>query len=527
MSLATIENVLHTFANDAFYPCAKAFWQTLGYSSSREMPETAHPTAFIELYDQQQRFNQQHGLFKEWQAAHLLFQLTVDDFQAALNFSGGQVDQTIIESYLFIALELKAGPYSRSQLATITRAVNKIFDMPAMILFKHGDTLTLSAIHRRIGKSDASKDVLEKVSLIKDIRIKNPHRAHLDILNDLSFVELNKKHKIKHFVGLHHAWLNTLSISVLNKKFYQEIANWYFGASQHVVFPQYPGKTQDETQSVAMIRMITRLVFIWFVKEKGLIPENLFDKNYLDGILNFKDKTGSTYYKAILQNLFFATLNTEMDKRAFSPETQYHGKSQGYLQHGFYRYARFFKQPDMALKLFEAVPFLNGGLFECLDDEKMRLDCFSNNPKNEDLLKVPDALFFGAEMDVDLNAIYATKNKTYKTRGLIEILNAYKFTIAENTPLEEEIALDPELLGKIFENLLAAYNPETGVTARKQTGSFYTPREIVDYMVDESLLAYFDSVLNPKKTLQVLKTCKVCCAGYCLILKPAIHAMLR
>ena len=66
-------------------------------------------------------------------------------------------------------------------------------------------------------------------------------------------------------------------------------------------------------------------------------------------------------------------------------------------------------------------------------------------------------------------------------------LNAYKFTIEENTPIEEDIALDPELLGKVFENLLAYYVPETGATARKQTGSFYTPREIVNYMVDESL----------------------------------------
>ena len=52
------------------------------------------------------------------------------------------------------------------------------------------------------------------------------------------------------------------------------------------------------------------------------------------------------------------------------------------------------------------------------------------------------------------------------------------------------MALDPELLGKVFENLLGAYNPETQETARNQSGSFYTPREIVNFMVDESLIAY-------------------------------------
>ena len=99
-------------------------------------------------------------------------------------------------------------------------------------------------------------------------------------------------------------------------------------------------------------------------------------------------------------------------------------------------------------------------------------------------------LFFSDERTVDLNAAYGTRGKRHKVRGLIDILSSYKFTIAENTPIEEEVALDPELLGKVFENLLAAYNPETEATARKQTGSYYTPREIVNYMTDESLVAY-------------------------------------
>ncbi len=154
-----------------------------------------------------------------------------------------------------------------------------------------------------------------------------------------------------------------------------------------------------------------------------------------------------------------------------------------------------FKDADAALALFADIPFLNGGLFECLDKKAdgktVRIDGFSDRTDNP--LRVPDDLFFGAERMVDLNATYGTKGKRYQVRGLIETLNRYKFTITENTPIEEEIALDPELLGKVFENLLAAYNPETGTTARKQTGSFYTPREIVNYMVDESLLAYLET----------------------------------
>jgi REP element-mobilizing transposase RayT len=70
-------------------------------------------------------------------------------------------------------------------------------------------------------------------------------------------------------------------------------------------------------------------------------------------------------------------------------------------------------------------------------------------------------------------------------------LSLYNFTIDENDPNDADVALDPELLGKVFENLLASYNPETSKTARKSTGSYYTPRPIVDYMVDESLKQYF------------------------------------
>ena len=69
-------------------------------------------------------------------------------------------------------------------------------------------------------------------------------------------------------------------------------------------------------------------------------------------------------------------------------------------------------------------------------------------------------------------------------------MERYNFTVDENSASNAEIAIDPEMLGRIFENLLAEQNPETGASARKQTGSFYTPREVVDYMVEESLIAY-------------------------------------
>ena len=103
-------------------------------------------------------------------------------------------------------------------------------------------------------------------------------------------------------------------------------------------------------------------------------------------------------------------------------------------------------------------------------------------------------LFFAETKVVDLSSEYNdTRMKTVKVSGIIEILKRYNFTVEENTPIDVVVALDPELLGKVFENLLGAYNPETQETARKQTGSFYTPREIVSYMVNESLIAYYQT----------------------------------
>ena len=133
------------------------------------------------------------------------------------------------------------------------------------------------------------------------------------------------------------------------------------------------------------------------------------------------------------------------------------------------------------------MPFINGGLFECLDKDKNYIDGFSRNEKKR--AKLPDYLFFSDEKDVDLSFFYG-ENKKAKVKGIINILKEYNFTVDESSPIDIEVSLDPELLGHIFENLLASFNPETQTTARKATGSYYTPKEIVEFMVDEALTYY-------------------------------------
>ncbi|MCD6402421.1 class I SAM-dependent DNA methyltransferase, partial [bacterium] len=107
---------------------------------------------------------------------------------------------------------------------------------------------------------------------------------------------------------------DAFSVEPVTKQFYNELQNWYFWAMDEVEFPDDEDKDRENRNAKSLIRLITRIIFVWFMKEKKLVPETLFDKKFLDNILDYKDKTGSTYYKAILQNLFFATLNTPMKK---------------------------------------------------------------------------------------------------------------------------------------------------------------------------------------------------------------------
>jgi len=351
-----------------------------------------------------------------------------------------------------------------------------------------------------------------RFSLIYDIPLSTGKRDWSNFRRYTYFVSKDQTNKtfIKQFTEADFSSLDKIidafSVEKVTKQFYQEIANWYFWAMDKVEFPDDEEKEREKRNAKSLIRLITRIIFIWFMKEKELVPSTLFEKSFIDKVINYNDKTGSTYYKAILQNLFFATLNTKMKKddkesRIFVEEAEKKGYlNDAYLQQGYYRYSRFIKDKNLFIEQFENVPFLNGGLFECLDkkigSEVIRIDCFSDNPKNETKLKVPDEIFFlEQEIDVDLSN-YLDNGKNKKVTGLLAILKRYNFTIDENTPVDQDVALDPELLGKVFENLLAAYVPETSETARKATGSYYTPREIVEYMVNESLIEHLKTTLN-------------------------------
>lgn len=503
-----IDQRIQAFANQSLRKAALSLFSALGYESDRTV-ETTSVADFRAQFDPESRLAHPAALVANWKSAELLFQLTDEELSSTTAlFKDESVKTSLLQSYIFIAIEIADGDYARGKLAGIARQINRIFPMPVMVLFKIGGRLSIAVINRRLNKRDDNKDVLGKVTLIQNIAIENPHPGHIDILASFSLAELTEGRRvIQNFDQLHAAWEEVFNVELLNKRFYRELANWYFWALPQVDFPADIEKDDEKRCATGLIRLLTRLIFCWFLKEKGLVPEKLFAETDLKNILKDLSPNASTYNEAILQNLFFATLNQRMGKdkngqpfRAFATDEGFQKNRATYGVDTLYRYEDHFRDPATALEHFADVPFLNGGLFECLDriedgtGKKLYLDGFSRNKKKRPT--IPNHLFFGGEHEEDLSGAYGdTKRKREKVRGLLHILNAYKFTIVENTPVDQEIALDPELLGKVFENLLASYNEETKTTARKQTGSFYTPRPIVEYMVDESLKAHLTGAL--------------------------------
>ncbi len=482
MNKAAIKSALAAIPNGDFLDRTKELLSTLGYRSNRTAELFGTVDEFIEEYDAPNPNTKTEQEFRNHvKSVQFIFQFTSDEIdeieddpqQATLLDTGNY------KSFIFCAVELKDNTYSRTKYAEFTREINKRLFTPTVILFRAADRLTVAFANRRPHLTDETLDVLEQVTLIKDIRLNNPHRAHLDILSELSLAACIKwiGKKQKNFDGLLAAWLAKLDTEELNKQFYKKLFTWYEWAVEEATFPTDENRVIKPEEHV--IRLITRLLFIWFIKEKGLVADELFSKAQIQDLLTEDDfDTGDSYYRAVLQNLFFATLNTEIDKRTFSK-----GGNANHRNFSRYRYKEQMRDPDKLLSLFAQTPFINGGLFDCLDSFKAtrdggyRIDCFSDEQYHK--LSIPNRLFFD------------------ENRGLLPLLEHYKFTVEENTPVDQEVALDPELLGRVFENLLAAINPETGETARKQTGSYYTPRPIVDYMVEETLVVTLSQKCHP------------------------------
>ncbi|MGV9008451.1 Eco57I restriction-modification methylase domain-containing protein [Brevundimonas sp.] len=516
---AAIDASVRTFAHLPLEAAGRKLLDALGYRSAKTIELDGQPSSFAREIDLDGKLLHPSAYLDQWREVRFLFQLTNDEIPTLGRQSSSMLveryGKSIVDSFVFLAIDLEGETWKRATLAGITRAVNSLFPMPVIILFRHGQLFSLAASERRQHKRDASRDVQTgRVTIVLNVNTQRPHRGHLTILAKLDWRAMRSRPS--NFGDLYEGWQAALSTKTLNETFYRELANWFFWSRKLITFPAGAGDKPE----VPLIRLLTRVIFCWFIKERGLVPPEFFRLEDVRTLLKIdpaQDEEADNYYKAILQNLFFATLNTEMGEgRKWRSRSAGGGQDGHHLIHTVYRYEDLFADPDSALRLFRKVPFLNGGLFECLDREvterdlernpdlakisdgkRLRVDGFSDHPKNP--LHVPNCIFFGEMQDVDLNADFETHGRTYKASGLFTLFDSYVFTVEENTPVEEEVALDPELLGKVFENLLASYNPETSSSARKMSGSFYTPRYVVDFMVRQTLAHQFNAALTRLK----------------------------
>ncbi len=204
----------------------------------------------------------------------------------------------------------------------------------------------------------------------------------------------------------------------------------------------------DKNVSIADFskKLLGQIVFLYFLQKKGWFGVSMNktwgegDKKFMRTLFQKSQSENKNYFNDFLEPLFYEALAKERDDDYYSR--------------------------------FECkIPFLNGGLF----------DPISNYDWVNTVIDLPDDLF----------------SNTRKTKqgdigdGILDIFDRYNFTVKEDEPLEKEVAVDPEMLGKVFENLLE-------VKDRKSKGTYYTPREIVHYMCEQSLVNYLATKLEGK-----------------------------
>lgn len=430
-------------------------------------------------------------------------------FRTKMTYSTEAVKLGTCQSLELVVYEVKHRSRHNARVSLSKEAFRMLADETqdrALVVFVPEDSnenYRFSLIEITLDAADDSARVTKRYS--------NPRRYSYFLGEGIAYYTPNKYLNEKGRVVSKEDLLSRFSVEVLTKEFYQELSDWYAWAIKIIRFPNNIDDKDDDAKfnNEGAIRLITRLIFVWFLKQRHLIPEEFFDERYIaDNLIEgfnphamvdlFSKSNESKYYKAILQNLFFAMLNSPITTEGGKELSERHFRNGrgDYDNNKLMRYESYFKNPQLFVDLANrTVPFLNGGLFDCLDDKDhgMYYDGFSDRESVKNSLIIPDYLFFGEEVgkNIDLSEWYGDKKKKkVSARGIIDILKRYNFTVEENTPFDKEVSLDPELLGKVFENLLASFNPETQTTARKQTGSFYTPREIVQYMVDESLVAH-------------------------------------
>ena len=336
---------------------------------------------------------------------------------------------------------------NKVSLRKLLRNVYKYEVDGALIVFEQDDKWRLSFVSeiRVIDEEGSARQQITEPKrytylLGKDEKVLTPVRRLFDL----------QQKRQNNPLSLHDI-LEAFSVEALNEEFYKMIAESFyrliggrvrrnrqpFDYGDGMLRLPVPKEGNELIYREFAVRLLGRIIFSWFLKVKKsdagkpLLPERWLSTEAV--------KNNPGYYHNVLEKLFFQILNTHPDQR-----------------------------PDTLPENHKDIPFLNGGLFEAIPEDYYKFNRATGLSKYINTVQIPDEWF----------------------EHLFNDLEKYNFTIDENSTVDVEVSVDPEMLGRIFENLLAELDPDTGESARKATGSYYTPREIVDYMVEESLSQY-------------------------------------
>ena len=281
-------------------------------------------------------------------------------------------------------------------------------------------------------------------SIRAHLDLNEPTRFHRDLLRELR-IPIGAS-----LLDVSHRWEQQFSVERVTTKFYQEYAAVRNRIADALVLsnPYHPvvgGLSEDEARAWAT-RQMGRVLFLWFLQAKRWLgePGGLGSRTYLPDLWERRTATPEReYYRGLLVPLFFDAMATGSSSSGQNPLLGY-------------------------------IPYLNGGLF--------RRNALEDRINDAGDVSLPDAVFDPS-----------------REGTLLGLLSRYRFTTRESTPEDQSVDPDPELLGRVFENLYQG-------DERHDTGTYYTPREIVHFMCREALDGYLrDYTGVEQKTLDSLR----------------------
>lgn len=354
------------------------------------------------------------------------------------------------------ACEIKTeATFTRSMAANLTRAFNRIntknFDsnlsteIPVIVIIKQGNLLSIATCERSERK-DGTGDKVGKVTMLRNMNCEKLHPGHRQILERIA----NEVSSCSRYDELYQKWFKSFSVDILSDEFFKGYKAIYEDIIEYVTgkrMVKESGKWVEKDNGTPCVEIMAefadfddpekavrdyvknlmgRLVFIQFLQKKGWmgVPAgdswNGGDPEFLQNLFEKSDKK-ETFVDDVLEPLF-NDLNTK-------------------------RHDDLVTNQNVGVRI--KVPYLNGGLFELdkSDDTKFPL---------------PSSFM----------------------KKLLDFFASYNFTIDENAPDNVEVGVDPEMLGRIFENLLED---------NKDKGAYYTPKEVVQYMCKESIISYLQN----------------------------------